>query len=388
MTREAGAPRARARQVGYPSPARIVSVRLSPSYPTYSAGVTRQFRIVDLFSGCGGMTTGFAETGLFTPVAAVELDQSAAATYALNHGEHVYVGDINAWVRGSTPRADVIVGGPPCQGFSALGKKDPKDPRNGLWDAYAEAVRKIRPAFFVLENVPQFVKSQQYAALQRETTSRGRLTGWELEAHVVNAANYGTAQNRRRAVVIGRRSGVRPIGLPPSTAAALTVQEVLTAVPASPLPTSLPASRVTVNGAVAAGPFRTTDLHFSRRPSTADMARYRAIPPGGDRRDLPPELMHRCWREHGSGRGDVMGRLHWGKPAVTIRTEFFRPEKGRFLHPVEHRPITHLEAALIQGFPRDFLWAGTPASIARQIGNAVPPPLARALAEHLAKRLV
>lgn len=346
----------------------------------------RQFRIVDLFSGCGGMTTGFVQTGRFRPVAAVELDQPAAATYALNHGEHVYVGDINDWVRGSTPPADVIVGGPPCQGFSALGKQDPDDPRNGLWQTYAEAVRKIRPAFFVLENVPQFVKSHQYAALKQETTPHGRLDGWELEAHVVNAADYGTAQNRRRAVVIGRRRGVRPVGLPAVSAPPRTLQEVLAGVPASPSSTDLPEPR-SASDEMVPGPFRTAELHFSRPPTEMALRRYRAIPPGGDRRDLPQELMHRCWREHGSGRGDVMGRLRWDKPAVTIRTEFFRPEKGRFLHPVEDRPITHMEAALIQGFPSDFLWAGTPTSIARQIGNAVPPPMARAIAAQLAERL-
>lgn len=346
----------------------------------------RLFHIVDLFSGCGGMTTGFTQSGHFRPVAAVEVDQAAAATYALNHGDHIYVGDINDWVRGPTPPADVIVGGPPCQGFSALGKQDPDDPRNSLWKLYAEAVRKIRPAFFVLENVPQFVKSQQYAALRQETTSRGRLAGWELEAHVVNAADYGTAQNRRRAVVIGRRRGVRPVGLPAVDSPRRTVQDALDGVPTSPTSTHLPLTCSDREPTVP-GPFRTAELHFSRPPTDMALRRYRAIPPGGDRRDLPEELQHRCWREHGSGRGDVMGRLHWDKPAVTIRTEFFRPEKGRFLHPAEDRPITHLEAALIQGFPRDFLWAGTPASIARQIGNAVPPPLARALADHLARRL-
>lgn len=348
--------------------------------------MSRQFHVVDLFSGCGGMTNGFAGTRRFSPVAAIELDEAAAATYALNHGEHVYVGDINDWVRGPTPRADVIIGGPPCQGFSSLGKQDPTDPRNGLWNAYAEAVRKIRPAFFVLENVPQFLKSQQYAALKREMTPQGRLRDWELEEHVVNAADYGTAQNRRRAVVIGRRRGVRPVGLPDVMERRPTVRDALSEVPAARPSTALPGAR-TAGGTHVPGPFRTTDLHFSRPPTPMALRRYRAIPPGGDRRDLPPELMHRCWREHGSGRGDVMGRLRWDRPAVTIRTEFFRPEKGRFLHPDEDRPITHLEAALLQGFPRDFLWAGSSTAIARQIGNAVPPPMARALAQHLAERL-
>jgi DNA (cytosine-5)-methyltransferase 1 len=129
------------------------------------------------------------------------------------------------------------------------------------------------------------------------------------------------------------------------------------------------------------------ELHITRRPTELSLARFRAIPPGGSRKNLPDELMTECWRKHKSGAGDVMGRLSWDKPSVTIRTEFFKPEKGRYLHPHEDRPITHAEAALIQGFPEDFLWCGTKTSIARQIGNAVPPPLARAIAEHLATRL-
>ena len=87
---------------------------------------------------------------------------------------------------------------------------------------------------------------------------------------------------------------------------------------------------------------------------------------------------------HTSGSGDVMGRMVWEKPSVTIRTEFFKPEKGRYLHPTEHRAITHFEAARLQGFPDDYLWVGSKVDIARQIGNAVPLPLGRALGEAIA----
>ncbi|NOW02225.1 DNA cytosine methyltransferase [Isoptericola chiayiensis] len=87
-----------------------------------------------------------------------------------------------------------------------------------------------------------------------------------------------------------------------------------------------------------------------------------------------------AWDRHNAGSGDVMGRLRRGAPSVTIRTEFFKPEKGRYLHPKEHRPITHYEAALLQGFPEDFLWCGSKTDIARRIGNAVPIPLGTAVA--------
>nr|WP_283793643.1 DNA cytosine methyltransferase [Gulosibacter molinativorax] len=93
-----------------------------------------------------------------------------------------------------------------------------------------------------------------------------------------------------------------------------------------------------------------------------------------------------CWRKHTSGSGDVMGRLHADRPSVTIRTEFFKPEKGRYLHPTENRAITHYEAALLQGFPDNHRFVGSKTAIARQIGNAVPIPLGKAIAQQLERQ--
>jgi DNA (cytosine-5)-methyltransferase 1 len=117
------------------------------------------------------------------------------------------------------------------------------------------------------------------------------------------------------------------------------------------------------------------------------MKRFHAIPEKGNRFDIPDDLLSECWTKHKTGSADVMGRLSWDKPSVTIRTEFFKPEKGRYLHPVEHRALTHLEAALIQGFPETHKWVGSKTAIARQIGNAVPIPLGRAIAAHLARAM-
>ena len=113
--------------------------------------------------------------------------------------------------------------------------------------------------------------------------------------------------------------------------------------------------------------------------------RYQAVPPGGNRFDLQrnaPELTPACWIRKTSGGTDLFGRLWWDRPSVTIRTEFFKPEKGRYLHPEQHRPITH-RAARLMGFPDDFRFSGSKTEIARQIGNAVPPPLAGAAARHI-----
>ena len=119
--------------------------------------------------------------------------------------------------------------------------------------------------------------------------------------------------------------------------------------------------------------------------------RYKLIPPGGNRFDLQrlaPELTPQCWIRKTKGGTDLFGRLHWNGPArCTIRTEFYKPEKGRYLHPSEDRPITHWEAARLQTFPDDFKFCGTKIQIAIQIGNAVPPMLAHAVAEQVRSHL-
>lgn len=329
---------------------------------------------------------GFVAAGGFRSVAAVEMDRDAAATYAANFGgeQQVHVGDISSWRDADMPRADIVVGGPPCQGFSALGRQDPDDPRNLLWKEYLRVIGVVGPQLFVLENVPQFLTSQQHADLVAETRRDGLLQGWELESHLLNAADYGAAQARKRVVVIGRRSGTPPLGAPPVVTERVVLRDVLGSVPPKVVDVDLPAARDLFRGESILGPFKMAQLHVTRRPTEMSLDRYRAIPPGGNRFNLPWDLQSPGWRRHTSGAADVMGRLRWDKPSVTVRTEFFKPEKGRYLHPEEHRSITHYEAALIQGFPEDFEWYGSKLSIARQIGNAVPVPLGRAIAILLA----
>lgn len=133
--------------------------------------------------------------------------------------------------------------------------------------------------------------------------------------------------------------------------------------------------------------FKTNELHLTRHYEQLSINRFRHIPADGNRFDIPEELLADCWKKHKTGSGDVMERLNFGKPSVTIRTEFFKPEKGRYLHPTEHRALTHHEAARIQGFPDDYKWVGSKVAIARQIGNAVPIPLAHALGAHLVSAL-
>lgn len=341
--------------------------------------------MIDLFAGCGGFSAGFCVTGAFKMVAAVEMDRQAAATYAHNFGDHVFLGDIADWAAGSMPQADVVIGGPPCQGFSPLGKQAPNDPRNQMWRHYVDVLQRVRPAFFVLENVPQFLKAREFRHMAKATLPGGRLAQYELEPFLMNAVDYGVPQARRRAVVIGRRRELPPVGQPTMVGRRGLAGAFPAWLDQKVDAEDLPDSTVEFRGRAMPGTFKLRDLHFTRAVSDVWRARYAAIPAGGSRFDLPPELQFPGWLKHTRGAGDVMGRLSWDKPSVTIRTEFFRPEKGRYLHPREDRAITHAEAALIQGFPESFVWCGTKAAIARQIGNAVPVPLAQSIAEHIAK---
>ncbi|MFC8441629.1 DNA cytosine methyltransferase [Streptomyces griseoincarnatus] len=428
--------------------------------------------VVDLFSGCGGFTQGFHEFRpthagdvgpVFHSVAAVEHNKAAAATYAVNFGKlrpddqlppaHVHVGEIEEW--DPTPEAlgaEVVVGGPPCQGFSALNRAKKGSERNRLWEEYVRIVAKVRPQVFVIENVDRFVRSDEFRSLLREVGPKGKLADYRLvdplghqptddaetsaKRYLLNSADYGARQARRRAIVIGvhKDAGVgRTMAYPEpthvrrpkrsvadATASLLdgietsvtfwnTVDEVFAESARRELRgTELPEGMEVVPeiNTEKPGIFTTEDLHFGRNPALLSRARYKAIPPRGNRKDLrgkyfvqddsgeililtedeaaayedPQYLSTNSWDSHNSGTGDVMGRLRRGEPSVTIRTEFYKPEKGRYLHPELNRPITHFEAARIQGFPVDFRWCGTKTEIATQIGNAVPIPLGKAIA--------
>jgi DNA (cytosine-5)-methyltransferase 1 len=348
------------------------------------------------------MTAGFVDAG-FTPLLAVEWDRSAAATYAANHGEdHTLWRDIATVTDSEVPVADVVIGGPPCQGFSNLGAKSASDPRNGLWREYLRIVSVARPKAFVIENVDRFIRAPEFQLLVSEVDGGG-LVGYRLSYGHMNAADFGVAQRRIRTILIGSRIGLIP--LPAAThgrvltldgiAPWVGVRERIGNTPERPTATVLPDSAVNFFGESVPGTFKGLEIHLGRQPTARSLERYDCIPPGGGRFDLPDHLLSRCWREKKIGTTDVMGRMQWHQPAHTIRTEFFKPEKGAYLHPQWdeaghhriNRPITHLEAALLQEFPEDYLWCGTKIDIARQIGNAVPVGLARAIASHVAEFL-
>lgn len=359
--------------------------------------------MIDLFAGCGGMTVGFGQEG-FTSKLAVEFDFAAAATYAANFGEeHTFYGDIADLPEERIPEVDVVIGGPPCQGFSNLGSKDVGDPRNKLWKEYLRIVTHARPKVFVLENVQRFSKSSEFQMLLDEA-DHGCIQEYELSWQVLLAADYGVAQRRPRTILIGSRIG--PIQLPTATHARnatvglkpwATVRSRIEGLPSMPATTELPDRRVEVFGREVAGPFVAQELHIGRNPRPQSLERYDHVPPGGGRFDVPFHLLPRCWQEKKSGTTDVMGRMRWDAPSLTIRTEFFKPEKGQYLHPQwdpedrtarVNRVITHLEASRLQDFPDTFVWCGTKVQIAKQIGNAVPAGLAAAIARQVKKAII
>ncbi|MFC4067012.1 DNA cytosine methyltransferase [Actinoplanes subglobosus] len=352
------------------------------------------FQVVDLFAGCGGITDGFHRTGRYRTVGAVEIDLAAATTYAENFGSGiVHHGDIASWeISDAARKADVVVGGPPCQGFSNLGSKKLDDPRNQLWREYVRVLTEIRPRVFVIENVDRFLRSDEFRTLTQETERGGMLEDYALKFDIVNAANFGSAQMRRRAIAIGTIKDIEAIGIPEGKVPRDSWQTVFDRIGSLPsyVPESdqfLPSRTVSHHGAHVPGAFSGLALHITREYRDTSRERFKWIPEGGNRFNLPDHLKSPCWVKHTSGSGDVMGRLRWERPSVTIRTEFFKPEKGRYLHPTEHRAITHLEAARLQGFSDEFKWCGSKVQIARQIGNAVPVELSQALAEHLASSL-
>lgn len=336
----------------------------------------RPFKVIDLFAGAGGMTLGFRQAG-FVPILAVEREEDFAATYAENFGNHILAMDIKDIVDkgGINVPADVVIGGPPCQGFSNLTGNKANDPRRSMWRFFMDVVEKTEAKAFVVENVPNLLTSDEGHAIVDFAHSLGYMTVFGT----LMASHYGVPQNRKRAFIIGSRVGFPTFPTPVEHR--MSVREAFKGIPLKPLHDDLPCQP-------AAG----SDLHIGRNPTELSLKRYALIPPGGNRFDLQrlaPELTPACWIRKKSGGTDLYGRLHWDIPArCTIRTEFYKPEKGRYLHPSEDRPITHWEAARLQSFPDDFKWIGKKIRIAIQIGNAVPPLLGKAIADCLMDHLI
>jgi DNA (cytosine-5)-methyltransferase 1 len=344
------------------------------------------YKTIDLFCGAGGFSLGLHrlkdENGdsLFETVWANDYNKDAVDTFNKNFGNVCLLGDLTEIVDDESikiPNADLVIGGPPCQGFSLLNKNRVGDPRRELWYQFMRVVEISNASVFVMENVPQLLNSRQYLDIVKHAESLGFIV---TPGQTLVAADYGVPQVRKRAIIIGSKVGNPHNVFPPKATHRNpkkddidlpvwnTVRSVIEDLP-PPVGTELRDDESD-----------TLRLHFGRNPTQKSKDRYRAIPDEGmnrfDLQRIAPALTPACWIRKKSGGTDLFGRLWWDRPSVTIRTEFFKPEKGRYLHPVQHRPITHREAARIQSFPDSFYFCGSKIEIARQIGNAVPPMLA------------
>lgn len=327
------------------------------------------------------MSRGFADSGQFEPIFAVESDPRAAASYAENFPS-ADLDDRPIQQVEDFPAADVVIGAPPCQGFSTLNRAGADVASRRLWQEYLRGLIASHPTVFVMENVPQILDSAEYREFAASIEASGI---YRLDERVLNVADYGVAQRRRRAFVIGTTLDDVPWPAQTHANPALndaryqpwkTFDQAMSGLPRKP------------NGWA---------WHRERNPRPESVVRYEAVPAGGNRFDMERvldeqglgHLVPRCWRKHRKGSYDVFGRLWGDRPATTIRTEFHKPEKGRYLHPIEHRTITVREAARLMSFPDDFaLLDDQPmTAVARQVGNAVPPLMAQRLAEAIAAAL-
>jgi DNA (cytosine-5)-methyltransferase 1 len=390
-------------------------IEVSPP-PFMERKMTKEFTFIDLFCGAGGLAQGFVQTSdpnvAFRGLYAVEIDRPAAASYAANFKHPVFAGPIEQIDPSTLPKADVVIGGPPCQGFSPLGKMSPTGTHtelNKLWQYFFKVVSAVNPKVFVVENVPEFLKSYEFESAAKTAMDLGYLIDWGT----LNASHFGVPQQRKRGFLLGAR-GRRPrLPLPSPSFRTRTVWDAIGELKDRDLSYSFELRDVKREGRIHSSlrkylksPSGLKELedfienlpvhiaqeaHFGRNPTEKSLERYKCIPPGGNRFSLMearPDLAPNCWKRKKTGSTDVMGRLEWDKPSLTIRTEFFKPEKGRYLHPEMQRPITHWEAARLQTFPDDYIFCGSKADVARQIGNAVPPLLAEAIASQVKQILL
>jgi DNA (cytosine-5)-methyltransferase 1 len=304
---------------------------------------------------------------------AVEIDPDAASAYEANLGLLPLTKDIrNVSGRKLLEAAGLdkgectlVFGCPPCQGFSILRRGNAVTAtdllRNALPREYLRLVRAVLPRYLAFENVPGILGRPVLDELMGEL----RGLGYTLEHGVVDAASYGVPQHRSRLLVVGSRVGT--VGLPVPThgtkhAPHVTVRQAIGDLP-------VPRTRG------SPGP---DAYHRARNHQEIVVRRLRAVPEGGGRADLPDDLVLDCHRDH-DGHYDIYGRMRWDRPAPTLTSGCTNVTRGRFAHPEQDRAITLREALRLQTFPDDTVLKGNGDEMARQIGNAVPPALAKAI---------
>lgn len=363
------------------SPSRLLSQN--------GSGPERAFTVVDLFAGAGGLSLGLSRHGLKT-VLALDNWRPAVDTYTANLGSHAEVGDLAGDV--AIPDCDVIVGGPPCQGFSSAGLRRASDHRTTLVRHFAEIIVTARPKLFVFENVEGFL-TYEHGSRVLDLLEPLVDAGYRIHMRKINAANFGVPQHRKRVLAVGGL-GFDPT-FPVPTHSAFGAPGAHLAGRHLPLTPTLGQALDGLPQASTVEP-GVPDDHWYRPLEGIDLQRAEAMTPGQRMRDIPEELWHESYRRraHRRVQDGTATERRGGAPAGLRRLRADEPSKAitggarsEFLHPTEHRSLTLRECARLQTFPDEFTFHGTINDRSVLIGNAVPPALAEDIGRSLSADL-
>lgn len=346
-------------------------------------------RSLDLFCGIGGLTLGFHRAG-FDSVGGIDCWDQAAATFEFNLPHRCMVADlrtvavdeVETYFDVDRKEIDVLIGGPPCQGFSTVGKRDPADPRNLLWKRYLDVVSEIRPAYLVIENVEGMIVMHG-GALCDEIQSGLAELGYRSKWRLLRAADYGVPQLRKRVFFLGWLDRLAEpafpeaaLGPPVSVADAIGDLPPLAAGESATEYRLAPttefqrrmrgASRILFNHEAARHPQRLVEIMSH-------------VPDGGNRKSIPDRLQPK------SGFHNSYSRLASDRPAVAVTSNMRKPSSARATHPTQHRGLTVREGLRLQTFPDEFRVLGSRTSQYLQVGNAVPPSLGEAVGREVSK---
>ena len=351
------------------------------------------FRILDLFCGAGGLSYGMEKNPYFKTVVALDNDPTVAETFKKNMPDsHVIIGDITDCnvkkeliKKSQFLHVNMIVGGPPCQGYSNKGKKlGLADPRNFLFREYLSLVKEIKPEVFIIENVKALLSASN-GWFRDEIVSAIKALGYHINFGVLNAANYGVPQARERAIFICSKQ--KPISLPkPTVKKYTTVRDAISDI-AYLESGEGKFEQMYKNIALTSYQklMRQNSValfnHIASKHKQVAIDKLKLIPPERGKECLPKELRGKQKFK------TTWGRLKWDETSPTIDTRFDAASNGTNNHPFLNRAITPREAARIQSFDDKFIFYGSKVHIRKQIGNAVPPLMAEAIANHILEEL-
>lgn len=339
-------------------------------------------KMIDLFSGVGGLSYGFQQEG-FEVILANEIDKEIAYAYQQNHpsvkviNEDITKLDIESTFQQYKEKVQLIVGGPPCQGFSQKGSRNILgDERNFLFRYFYKVVKFLKPKYFLIENVPNMLTAGN-GYFKKEIYRLFEDLGYKLDSAILNAYDFGVPQLRRRAFVLGKLDGAvsLPIGFEERTTVwdAISDLAFLESGQGQEVQDYIYEPQSSYQRKMRKNSSKLYN-HVATKHSDIALQRLKLIPPEMGREVLPKEHLTK------SIYSGTWTRMVKDEPSATITTRFDTPSSGKFTHPYLNRAITVREAARIQSFPDDFIFYGSKASQMKQVGNAVPPLLAQAIA--------